>query len=41
LKAAGQLQTMGSPRWVAVERGQAVVEMTLPRESVSLLRVVW
>ncbi|HEX4309257.1 MAG TPA: beta-xylosidase [Acidobacteriaceae bacterium] len=41
LKAAGQLQTTGSPRWVAVERGQAVVEMTLPWESVSLLRVGW
>ena len=41
LKAAGQLQTMSSPRWVVVERGQVVVEMTLPRESVSLLRVGW
>jgi xylan 1,4-beta-xylosidase len=41
LKAVGQLQTTGSPRWVVVERGQAFVEMTLPRESVSLLRVSW
>jgi xylan 1,4-beta-xylosidase len=41
LKAAGQLERMGSPRWVTVEHGKAQVEIELPRESVSLLRVGW
>jgi xylan 1,4-beta-xylosidase len=41
LKAAGQLERMGSPRWVAVARGKAEVEIELPRESVSLLRIGW
>jgi xylan 1,4-beta-xylosidase len=41
LKAAGQLELMGSPRWVVVENGQIEQEMEMPRESVSLLRVSW
>ena len=41
LKPAGQLERMGSPRWVTVEHGKAQVEIELPRESVSLLRVGW
>jgi xylan 1,4-beta-xylosidase len=41
LKAAGQLATAGSPRWVTVERGDVPVEIELPRESVDLLRVTW
>jgi xylan 1,4-beta-xylosidase len=41
LKAAGQLGTMGSPRWLTIERGEAQVDIELPRESVGLLRVTW
>ena len=41
LKAAGQLETAGSPRRVTVEHGDAAVEIELPRESVDLLRVTW
>jgi xylan 1,4-beta-xylosidase len=41
LKAAGQLETVASPRWVTVERGDVPVEIELPRESVDLLRVTW
>jgi xylan 1,4-beta-xylosidase len=41
LKAAGQLESMGSPRWATVEGGKTEVEIELPRESVSLLRLSW
>jgi len=41
LKAAGQLQLAGSPQWVTVNAGKAEVEMQLPRESVSLIKVSW
>ena len=41
LKAAGQLETMGSPRWVTVEDGGGRAEIELPRESVDLLRITW
>ena len=41
LKAAGQLESMGSPRWATEEGGKTEVEIELPRESVSLLRLSW
>ncbi|MGC2300117.1 MAG: beta-xylosidase [Acidobacteriaceae bacterium] len=41
LKAAGQLETIGSPRWLAVEHEGAVADIELPRESVDLLRMTW
>jgi xylan 1,4-beta-xylosidase len=41
LKAAGQLERIGSTHWVTVEHGKAQLEIELPRESVSLLRVGW
>jgi xylan 1,4-beta-xylosidase len=41
LKAAGQLETTGSPRWVSVDHGDVRVEIELPRESVGLLRLTW
>jgi xylan 1,4-beta-xylosidase len=41
LKAAGQLETIGSPRWLGVEHEGALAEIELPRESVDLLRVTW
>ena len=41
LQAAGQLQLMGSPRWMAVENGQVRIEIDLPRQAVALLRIGW
>jgi xylan 1,4-beta-xylosidase len=39
LERAGQLQTLESPRWVAVQDGRVQVEFPLPRHGVSLIRL--
>lgn len=41
LRAAGGLQLLTSPEWLDVHDGAVRVSMTMPRESVSLLRVRW
>ena len=41
LEAAGQLQTLDSPRWVEVHAGAVNLDMTLPRQAVSLLQLSW
>ena len=41
LKAAGQLQLLTSPEWLDVAQGKVIVDMTLPRQAVSLLRLEW
>ena len=41
LKAAGQLQLLSSPEWIEVTGGKVNVEMALPRQAVSLLRLEW
>ena len=41
LKAAGQLQLLSSPAWIDVDNGRVIVETTLPRQAVSLLRLKW
>ena len=41
LKAAGQLQLIGSPRWLTVNNGAVEIHLDPPRESVSLVRVSW
>ncbi len=41
LTAAGQLQTIESPRWLTVHDGNLEIPITLPSESVSLLKVSW
>ena len=41
LKAAGQLQLIGSPRWVTVHAGKLDLDTEQPRESISLLRISW
>jgi xylan 1,4-beta-xylosidase len=41
LKAAGQLEMLGSPQWVDVRGGKVEIPMALPRESVELVRVRW
>lgn len=41
LKEAGQLEMLGSPRWVAVQEGRLTMHMELPRQGVSLVRATW
>ena len=41
LKEAGQLELMGSPEWVDVHEGKLLIEMELPRQATSLLRLSW
>lgn len=41
LEAAGQLQELDSPRWVVVKGGEATIEIAMPRQSVSLLNLLF
>ena len=41
LQAAGQLQSLTSPRWLEVDHGRVEITAILPHESVSLLRLMW
>jgi xylan 1,4-beta-xylosidase len=41
LKAAGQLQAIGSPHWLEVRDGKVEIGASLPFESVSLMRLKW
>jgi xylan 1,4-beta-xylosidase len=41
LKAAGQLELLVSPTWLDVADRKVTVEMILPRQAVSLLRLKW
>jgi xylan 1,4-beta-xylosidase len=41
LEAAGQLQLLDSPRWIAVSGATARLKFSLPRQGLSLLRVSW
>jgi xylan 1,4-beta-xylosidase len=41
LERAGQLQLLASPVWIDAVDGKAVIEMTLPRRGVSLLKMSW
>ena len=41
LEAAGQLQLLTSPEWVAVKDGGLSLRFSLPRHAVSLLRLEW
>ncbi|HEY3413850.1 MAG TPA: beta-xylosidase [Armatimonadota bacterium] len=41
LRAAGQLTAEGSPEWLSVQDGQVDVDVTLPRQSVTLLQLSW
>lgn len=41
LKAAGQLQMLESPRWVQTQNGNAEIDFTLPRQSISLPEISW
>ncbi len=41
LKAAGQLQLLGSPQWAKNNLGTVTLEFTLPRQAVSLVELDW
>jgi xylan 1,4-beta-xylosidase len=41
LEAAGQLEELESPRWIVVKSGEATIDITLPRQGVSLLNLVF
>jgi xylan 1,4-beta-xylosidase len=41
LEAAGQLQELESPRWITVKGGAASIDITLPRQAVSLLNLLF
>jgi xylan 1,4-beta-xylosidase len=41
LQSAGQLQLLTSPAWIPLERGEAHLQFTLPRQGLSLLRITW
>ncbi|MBS1804056.1 MAG: beta-xylosidase [Acidobacteria bacterium] len=41
LKEAGQLEMLSSPEWLDVQNGKVLIEMELPRQAVSLLRLTW
>lgn len=41
LKEAGQLQMLGSPRWVESKNGSVDLDLSMSRESVSLVELSW
>ncbi len=41
LEKAGQLKLLTSPQWVKAKDGEATIQMLLPRQGVSLLRLTW
>jgi xylan 1,4-beta-xylosidase len=41
LQRAGQLQLFSSPTWVPIAQGAAPLQLTLPRQGISLVRIVW
>jgi len=41
LKEAGQLELLSSPEWMDVRDGKLLIEMELPRQATSLLRLSW
>lgn len=41
LQAAGQLELLDSPRWITPEHGEIQLNVQLPRQGISLLRVTW
>ena len=41
LREAGQLELLSSPEWLDVDGGKVTIEMELPRQATSLLRLQW
>ena len=41
LEEAGQLHLFTSPQWINTENGEYTLELTLPRQGVSLIKLTW
>jgi len=41
LREAGQLELLRSPQWLDVDGGKVTIEMELPRQATSLVRLQW
>ena len=41
LESAGQLEQLSSPRWIVVKNGETTIGITLPRQAVSLLNLLF
>jgi xylan 1,4-beta-xylosidase len=41
LESAGQLQLLTSPAWVRVRNGTAQLQVELPRQGLSLVKIEW
>ncbi len=41
LESAGQLQLLGSPSFLTIERGTTHLRFTLPRQGLSLIHIAW
>jgi xylan 1,4-beta-xylosidase len=41
LQASGQLQLLNSPAWIAIQHDAVHLQFTLPRQGLSLVRLVW
>jgi xylan 1,4-beta-xylosidase len=41
LEHAGQLQLLSSPAWTRIEKGSLRLQLALPRQAVSLMRIAW
>jgi xylan 1,4-beta-xylosidase len=41
LKEAGQLELLNSPQWLDVSNGKATIDIYLPRQATSLMRLKW
>jgi xylan 1,4-beta-xylosidase len=41
LEKAGQLEMLGSPQWISSKNGETTIQLALPRQGVSLLKLEW
>jgi xylan 1,4-beta-xylosidase len=41
LEKAGQLEMLGSPQWVTIKNGEAIIDFDLPRQGISLIKMTW
>jgi xylan 1,4-beta-xylosidase len=41
LERAGQLQLFDSPAWIPINQGATRLQLTLPRQGISLVRIAW
>jgi xylan 1,4-beta-xylosidase len=41
LQSAGQLELLGSPKWMTPDNDELKLDFELPRQGISLLRITW